>query len=326
MDIIFSSLEFTADLVLRIGSIMLVSLLGIELSIQMGHLKYLTAITKPVARLTRLPSESAISFLAAIGSTVAAHTMTAQFYADGRVTSRVLLATGVLNTVPVHFRKPLAFYLPVIIPLFDLRLCLVYMFAFWLTGLLKLSFAAAMGRGIAPGTIPGDGEEDQIERIEHPEQPRKTIGQMIKSAWLARKKMFIRMVTLLAGMTFFFQVLLQSGMLDWFESVIWPLALIVDLPATVVAPISAYIFSPVMGITLLFSLMDQAGITEYQAMIALLVGGLVTIPVTRFWRTLPRYIAIYGLKFGSALCGINAGIALISWSLTLAGVILCCSH
>ena len=89
--------------------------------------------------------------------------------------------------------------------------------------------------------------------------------------------MFIRMITLLACLTFVLQVLINSGMLNWFEAIIVPFTSSFNLPAAVVGPISAYVFSPTVGITYMSNLLNQADVTEYQAIVSLLAGSLLMI-------------------------------------------------
>lgn len=309
------------------GSIMFVSLFGIELFMQMGLMKYLRPVGKPVARLARLPSESAVSFLAAIGSMIAAHTMAARFHDDHKMTERELVLTGVLNTVPFHFKESLTFQLPIVLPLLGLRLCLIYIIAFWLTGFLKLGFVLITGRLDSKKSLQADDAFDiKSCDLQNPDCIRRPFGQLLKDAWQARKKMFIRMITLLACLTLILQVLINSGMLNWFEGIIVPFTSSFNLPAAVVGPISAYVFSPTVGITYMSNLLNQADVTEYQAIVSLLAGSLLMIPLTRLRRTLPRYIAIYGMKPGFTICGLTTGLSMLSRVIVLVFVILWFPH
>ena len=323
MEIIFLSLESTVSLILRMGSVMFISLFGIELFMQMGLMTYLKPIGKPVAKLARLPSESAISFLSAIGSMVAAHTMAAQFHADHKLSDRELLMTGVLNTVPFHFKETLTFQLPIILPLLGARLCLIYIAVFWLTGLLKLGFVLLWGRFCLPQPL---RTEDAFDRLEcdpmDPDCVSRSFSTLISNTWQARKKMFVRMMTLLASVTLVIQLLMNSGGLNWFETIIVPLTSLFHLPAAVVGPISAYVFSPTVGITYMSNLLNQNIVSPYQAIVSLLAGGLLMIPVTRLRRTLPRYTAIYGMKHGFFICGLTTFFSMLARAMVLAWVIL----
>jgi hypothetical protein len=70
------------------------------------------------------------------------------------------------------------------------------------------------------------------------------------------------------------------------------------------------------------TLLAQNSISGYEAITALIAGGLIMIPVTRLRRTLPRYIAIYGGRNGSLICLLTMGFGLLSRILVLAWIIL----
>jgi len=322
MDILFSSFEFTLLLVFKMGSIMFLSLFGIEVFMQLGLMRYLKPLGAPIAKLANLPSESALSFLAAIGSMIAAHTMSAQFHADNKISDKELFLTGILNTVPFHFKETLTFQLPIVLPLLGIKLCFIYIAVFWLTGILKLGFVILWGHFFIPKT---KRFEDAFNTNEcdsnDSECVQRTFFLLLKDSWYARKKMFIRMISVLASITFIIQILMNSGMLQLFETIILPLTSVFNLPSQVVGPISAYIFSPTVGITYMSNLMNQSIVDQYQAIVSLLVGGLLMVPVTRLRRTLPRYTAIYGLKRGAAICGATTSFSMLARILILIWVI-----
>lgn len=327
MDIFLLSLEFTARLVFKMGSVMFVSLFGIEVLMQLGLMKYLRPIGKPVAKLANLPSESALTFLAAIGSMIAAHTMAAQFYQDGKLTDRELLVTGVLNTVPFHFKETLTFQLPIVLPLLGAELCLIYIAAFWLAGIIKLCFVVIYGRMKIQRR---HGLDDAFEVMEcdpaDPDCVKRSFIQLLTDAWNTRKKMFFRMITLLGAVTMIVQLLMNSGLMQAFERLIAPMTSLFNLPPAVLGPVSAYILSPTVGITYMSNLLGDHTVTQFQAIVALLAGGVLMIPVTRLRRTLPRYMAIYGLKNGSVICGLTTILSMSSRIAILIWVLLFYHH
>ena len=208
------AIEQTAYLVTRMGTVMFISLFGVELLMQLGAMRFLRPIGRPVARLANLPTESAVSFLAGIGSMIAAHTITAQHYADGRLDRRELALTGVLNTVPFHFKETLTFQLPVVLPLLGTKLCLIYVTAFWLTGIIKIIFVVVYGR-LQLQSQPG--RRDAFDALEcNPDEadcsPR-TWQQLLLDTWNNRRSMFGKMMLLLATVTLAVQLLIHSGAL-----------------------------------------------------------------------------------------------------------------
>ena len=323
MDPVLTALEFTLGLVLRTGSIMFVSLFGIELLMQMGVMRRLGPLGRPVARAARLPAESAVSFLTALGSMVAAHAMAAGFHADGRLSDRELRLTGVLNTVPFHVKETLTFQLPVVLPLLGFRLAMIYIAAFWLTGILKLGFVMGWGRlGPAPQSRAGDAFQTFECAPDDPACRNRGILTLLRDAWNARKKMYVKMMGLLAAVTFIVQVLALTGMLSWMERGIAPMTSALNLPASVIGPLTTYVFSPTAGIAFMSNLMGQGQISGYEAICALMAGGLLMIPFTRVRRTLPRYTAIFGIKNGAVICAMTMAFAMLSRVLVLAWILL----
>lgn len=305
------------------GTVMFVSLFGIELLMQIGMMKYLRPVGRPVARLANLPSESAVTFLVGIGSMIAAHTMAAEFYTDKKLNRQELLATGVLNTVPFHIKETLTFQIPIVLPLLGPRLCLIYIAAFWTAALIKIFFVVGYGRiVIKPQLQRPDAFDSLTCNPDEEDCTPRTFKQLLADTWNARKKMFFRMVRLLALVTLIIQLLLTSGLLQAVESLIAPLTSLLDLPAAVIGPITAYIFSPTVGITYMSNLLNGNAVTPFQAIVALLAGGIIMIPVMRLRRTIPRYIAIYGVKNGAAIAGLTTALSISSRIVMLALVLI----
>ena len=323
MEIYLISLEQTARLVFRMGSVMFISLFGVELLMQLGAMKYLRPLGRPVARLARLPSESALTFLAAIGSMIAAHTMAAGYFRDGLLTRRELLATGVLNTVPFHFKETFTYQLPVVLPLLGPKLCLVYITAFWLAGVIKIVFVIAYGRLAIPLRDPDHDAFDNLEcSPDDPDCGPRPWKKLLADTWQARRKMFTRMVGILAVITLAVQILVRSGAMSVFEGMVLPLTSLFDLPPAVVGPISAYILNPTAGLTFMGGLLQEGRLTEYQTIVALLAASMLMIPVTRLRRTLPRYMAIYGPRPGLMICSLTTVFSMSSRLVLLVGVLV----
>jgi hypothetical protein len=323
LEILLTSLEETARLVGRMGGVMFLSLFGVELLMQLGMMKYLRPVGQPVARLARLPSESALSFLSAIGSMIAAHTMTAQHFEDRRLTRRELTATGVLNTVPFHFKETFTFQLPVVLPLLGPRLCLVYIAAFWLTGVIKIIFVVLYGQLAIP---PREEQSDAFAALAcNPDQQGcgiRTVRQLLTDTWNKRRRMFARMLLVLAVVTLLVQLLVASGAMSLFERLVLPVTTLFDLPPSLVGPISTYVVHPTAGLAFLSNLLAKQMVSEYHAIVALLAAGTIMIPVTRLRRTLPRYMAIYGVRAGAHICALTAAMAMFSRLVLLVGVVL----
>ncbi len=327
MDIWLDSLTYTTRLILKMGSVMFVSLFGVELLMQLGAMRRLAPLGKPMARLAHLPTESAVTFLASIGSLVAGNTMIAQFHQDGRISGREMVLSAVLNTVPLHFREALTFHFPIILPLLGLELCLIYVAAFWLAGLLKMAFVIVWGRwSQKTGTRPMDAEPWPECPPYAPDCMHRTFRQLVGDAYHAKKKLFRRMILLLAGVTFVIQLMVQSGLMRHFNRLVQPVTDIFNLPPAVIGPVSVYILSPTVGITYMANLLNDRLVSDFQAIVALLAGGLLMVPATRLRGTLPRYTAIFGVRYGPFICLLTMGLSLLARAVILVLVLLFYRH
>lgn len=316
---LFEALSTTEAIAWRLLPVMFLSLFGIEMLMQRGLMQKLAPLGKPLARAARLPPACTVTFLASFGSLIAANTMLAQSYESREITGRELVLGSVFNTVPVHFKETLTYQLPVILPLLGLKMCLVYIATFWLAGLLKLAYVVLLGRKTL---APKDGAASAYAEAGTPaERPRGFFG-LAKSAWKARRKMFLKMAGLICGVTFLVQLLVAAGALAALERAIGPAADLFRLPPAVVGPVSVYILSPIVGVASMSSLLSDGMVSEYQAIVALLAGGFLMVPVSRLRSTLPRYVSILGFRHGTRVLTITTLLSLLSRAIVLAGVLL----
>jgi len=318
MEIFLTALEHTVRLLFRMVPIMFLSLFGAEILLQMGFMRKLEPLGKPLAKLAKLPPENTLTFLTGIGSLVAAHTTLARFHKEGQVDDRELVLGAVLNTVPFNVKETFTFYLPVVMPILGWTAGLLYVAAFWVAAFLKLVFVIVYGRMRHQPPKPDRDPFRQYECLpDDPDCVPRTFRQIVVDAFHARKKLFKRMLTLLGSITLVVQILVATGVMDGLNRLIGPAAQAIGLPAAVVTPIGVYILSPTAGIATMANLMAEGLVTDLQAAVALLAGGFIMIPLIRLRGTLPRYAAYFGFKLGATICGITAGFSLVGRGIVL---------
>lgn len=320
MNIVWLSLNDTLVLLWRVLPAMFIGLFGVEVLAELGLLRKLEALGRPLARISHLPPQSVPAFLTAIGSLVAANVMLSRYHADKIISGRELVLGSVFNTVPLHFKETLTYQLPVILPLLGPRLCLIYIVTFWIGGMLKLGFVVYRGKTtLARREMNGSqsvaGEAVSAFSI-------KDFPAIVRKAFCARGRLFLKTVTILLVVTFAIQMLIHSGAMAVIASFMAPVADVFNLPGEVAAPVSVYIVSPIVGISAMSALLKQQVVTEYQAIVALLVGSFFMVPVTRLRGTLPRYIAILGWKYAARVICITTSLTLVARGMVLIWVLL----
>ncbi len=230
------------------------------------------------------------------------------------------MLSAVFNTVPLHFKETLTYQLPVILPLLGLQLCLIYIATFWLSGFLKLGFVAYYGRKTL--TCRKAFKEEVGDDTAAVDSRTKTFTGVVRQAFFARWGLFSRMAVILMVVTLVIQLLVHAGALNAFEVLIAPAADFLGLPTVVIAPVSVYIVSPIVGIGAMSALLQQHLVTEYQAIVALLAGGFLMVPMVRLRGTLPRYVSILGWKNGSRVLTITTALSLVARGIVLGWVFI----
>jgi hypothetical protein len=118
-------------------------------------------------------------------------------------------------------------------------------------------------------------------------------------------------------MTFAIFVLTELGIFDRLSLYINPLTGYFGLPSSVVVPVTTYIVNPILGIAALGALIHNGELTQYQAMITLMLGSMFMLPVIAVKTQVPKYNALFGIKFGLLIVGISTGISIILRGLIL---------
>ena len=324
MDILLDALLKTCELLFRILPIMFLCLYGTELLTQLGVLKKLEPMGRPLARIARLPPISAITFITGVGSTVAANTMLAAYRSDGELSDRELVLSSLLNSIPVYIREVFTYQLPVVLPLLGPWIGIIHLMTFWLSGLLKLAFIIIGGRLLPPGEPKSD---TQAAPDAQPPAPLTTPGrsaplkQILLRSFHAQKRTFIRITSLYTAINFIVLVCVELGVFTWFDGMIGPMTRRFGLPPLVIGPIGVYIVSPMAGLTALSSLLNSQSLSDYQTILALLLGGFLMVPVIHLRYMLPKYISFFGAKLGGVIIVLSIGFSLTSRLIMLVAVL-----
>jgi hypothetical protein len=288
---------------------------------QMGLMKKLEPLGRPLTRISNLPPQSTLTFLTAIGSIFAADTMLMQFRQDNKVTDRQVVLSAILNVVPFHIKETFTFHFPVVLPLLGLKICLVYVATFLLAGLFKMLFVVIAGRMLLrPGEEcdldpDGCGVPPSMESA-----PDKTLKQRMLHVWKLRRRLFTKIMTIFISVTLVVQVLIQAGIMRFFENLVAPVMHFFSLPGSMAAPVSIYIFTPAAGLTYMSNLLQERLASEYHVILAILLAGYIMIPISRLRGTLPRYSAIFGIKVGGRIVAITTTLSLLARTVVLVGV------
>ncbi|MHC1745094.1 MAG: hypothetical protein AB9873_18985 [Syntrophobacteraceae bacterium] len=321
--VLLSVRDTMAELLLRVLPVTFVALFGTELLVQLGLMRRLECLGRPLTRVSRLPPVTTLTFITGIGSIVAANSMLAAYRNDGMIDDKELVLSSLLNSIPIYLKELLTYHFPVIFPLLGPWVGMVYFMTFWLSGFIKLLFVVLGGRlMLREGRRPRPEESPgALEPAPDGTSAPRPLVRLITDTFNNQIRLFARIASYYTVVTLIVVLCTELGFFRWMDSLMGPMVCRFGLPASVIAPLSAYVVNPIVGLTSISGLLRSREITEYQAIIALLIGGFLMLPMIYLRSMLPKYVVIFGVKLGALIVGLSFGFTLLARIIML-GVVM----
>jgi len=323
MNIFVQSAVEALYMCVRTVPVLAATLIVVDVLTVFGVINRLSFIVAPLAKTARLSPEGTLAFIASVGSTMSADSMTAGYYREGRMRGREALLSAQANSISEYLRESFTYFLPVVIPLLGVGPGILYVSAFLMNAAMKIAFVLTMGRWITPDSEYGTALVN--ERYTIPSgapQARRPIleSQMRKSAG-----MVFRITALLFVASFAIIILDKSGLLGFISVLVKPIMAKLQIPESLFVPICGYIASPTAGAAALGTMYKAGEISLYCTTAAALIGGILSLTVATVRYTIPRNIALFGPKVGGVNVVVGFGLAFFSRALliiVMAGIFL----
>jgi len=309
--IYIQSLIDTWHIVPRVLIIMFVSLYASQVLIEAGLFKKLEFIGRPLARLANLPHEAGITFLASFGSVLAGNTMLAKLRQERRIDSTQTLLSALLNTTPVYVKETFTYQIPVMIPLLGIKVGLLYLLIFIVSGIIRTLFVIIYGR------IRLKGPESEPRSID-PDSThlgmttKRKFGRVFVLALTRQRKFFFKVSAIFVSTTFIIFLLINNGVITGLVDYVRPLTDFFRLPPSCVLPVGTYMFSPLVGATSLGAMLKDGILTDLQAITACVLGSLLMLPIFTLRSSFPKYTSIFGFSLGSSILLVSTGLGMLS--------------
>jgi hypothetical protein len=303
VEIIIQSIKDTFDYAPRLG-VVFFALFATEVLLQCGVLQKLEFIGRPIVNLARLPSESVIAFITAIGSPLAANTMVAKLCQEKVLSTKESYLSALVNGIPTYIKETFTYQLAVIMPALGPKIGGVYLATFLLGCACRIVFVIVVGRIILT--------RKNCIRKQHQEPERKirNAKAIIWPALEKQSKTFIRIAVIFIIVTFSLACLINSGVVSSTKRYLTPVTNILNLPEESVIPISTFALSPLVGASGIGALLNSGRVTERQGIIMVLLGGLLLLPIYGIRYSLAYYASIFGFRLGVGILVTSIGIGM----------------
>lgn len=297
LDLLGRSLEFSIQVLVTI----FVGLFGAGLLVELGVLQKLSALSRPLISLAYLPEICASSFLVSMGSTVAANGMVARFHEDNIIDDREVFLSAAVNSIPAYIREIFTYQIPVVVPALGLYMGLLYASVFIVTALVKIALIVLLGRAFLKRRSYDMDSFQAREGISLVHAAAKAFRRQIKT--------FVRISLVYIAATTLIFYLRDRGAFDSMS--ILPLAEAFRIPSESFIPLTTYVVSPVLGMSMLGPLIRGGSLSEAQAMVVLMLGSMFMLPVFALRSMVPNYTALFGPRLGLSIVAFSTGISVL---------------
>ncbi len=297
----FSIFLKVLDFAIPILIMIFLGLFGTGVLIELGFMQKFSGLVKPLFKYTNLPDTCASSFMVALGSTVAANSMVVNFKEGGCINERETMLCALLNSTPAYVREIITYQIPIVLPALGPVVGGFYVMVFILTAVIKVSAVIILSRIFL--------KKNRCQYEENISSKKVTLKDAIKKSLKRNRKLFTKIAVIYLSMTTLVFILRERGAFELFN--VLPLADLFGIPSESIVPLTSYVASPILGISLLGPMISNNGISYIQAMIVLMLGSMFMLPVFSIRSLLPRYVSIFGPRIGIRIVAFSTGISIL---------------
>lgn len=295
--ILISALDFAIPILI----VIFIGLFGTAILIELGLMQRLSRFASPIFRFTNLPDTCASSFVVSMGSTVAANTMVVNFRDSGCINNREAMLCAVMNSTPAYVREIFTYQIPIVLPALGPVVGGFYVMVFIVTAIVKVTTVVVLSKLLLKKN-PCKFEETITEK-------KVSLREAVARSLRKNKKLFMKISVVYLAMTTLVFYLRDRGAFEIFS--VLPLADIFGIPPESIVPLTSFVASPILGISLLGPMLSNNGISPLQAMIVLMLGSMFMLPIFSIRTLLPRYISIFGARTGIGIVTFSTGISVL---------------
>jgi hypothetical protein len=300
LDLLIRTMNFAVPVLVTI----FLGLFFAGMLLEMGILSRVSFLSRPLVSFAHLPDICASSFVVSLGSTVAANGMIAKYKEEELLQSKEVFLCTMVNSIPAYIREIFTYQIPIVVPALGLAAGGLYASVFMVTALVKISIVILLGRTMLVQR-PVRQEEYSPDKKISPASIPQAIPRTLRSL----SRIFARIAIVYLIMTFLIFVLRDRG---FFEAMnILPLASVLGIPAESLVPLTTYVASPILGITMLGPMIHSGSISAVQAMIVLMMGSMLMLPIFAMRSMVPNYTALFGPKLGLSVVALSTGISVL---------------
>jgi hypothetical protein len=287
------SLVSTGKFLLTVVPLFALGVVLAQLFVELRWLDALSWLARPLMRLGHLHPECAGSFVVAVISPTAGHSMLARYHNEGRISRPELIISAIMNALPGYIAQGRS-VLPVTMPLIGV-FGLAYYGLVLLADSAKTLLLLAIGCVILPRPAAGELPVQAASKPKRPNVKGALLNSLRDSSRIVPKTL-----KTLIPLTWVAFLLIGFGVFDYAARHLGVVARYFPVPQQSLPVIAARLVSPIGAYTMAGGLLSKGMLGGKDIVVALLVGTLLaTVPNVRY--LVPYYFGIFGATIGTQL-------------------------
>ena len=283
----------TGKFLLTVIHLFILGVILAQLLVELRWIDKLSWLARPLMRLGHLHPECAGSFLVAVISPTAGHSMLARYHSEKRISRPELIISAIMNALPGYIAQGRSI-LPVTMPLIGI-FGLIYYGLVLLADLIKTLILLTIGRFILPRP---DATALKLQEASHSKRP--TVKEALLHSLRDSKKIIPKTLKTLIPFAWAAFILIGFGVFDYAAKHLGVVAHYFPVPQASLPIIAARLISPIGAYTMAGGLLSKGVLEGKDVVVALLVGTLLsTLPNVRY--LVPYYFGIFGAVIGTQL-------------------------
>ena len=272
--------------------------------------RYAAKLAAPLAKRARLKDVSAASFSMAFFSGITANTMLAEAHDKGTISDRELILSNLFNSLPTYFlHLPTIFF---IAAPFIGSAAAVYVGLTAFAAILRTAVITLSGSYLLP-PLPDGCLPCQLDEMDKKRDKTSAFKKTLKRF----KKRLPKVLYLTAPIYTLFFVLKQIGLFGWLQGLMaGNVELFSFLPPEALGIVAFHMAAEfTAGLAAAGALIADAGLTQTQVVLALLLGNVLSSPMRAFRHQFPYYAGIFKPRMAMRLIAHNQVLRAVSIAL-----------
>ncbi|WP_456330114.1 hypothetical protein [Archaeoglobus sp.] len=305
----------SAVMLIKVLALMFIGILLAEILIELNF-----SVRWNFVKFANLPAVCNTPLIIAFASAISADAMLQTLRENGILRDYEVILSSMLNSTANWVKETITYIIPVVIPILGFKVGLIYVATLWFGVLATLAFVIVAGKFLNRRNrigfeIHGHGiDANSINKNNTTTKNKDSKRRDFKNAVVRSLKRFGRIATVYVVVTVVSMLIVKNIDFEFLSDI----AKIFSIPSYAIPALIAYVASPIVGMSMVSSMLNSGVICERDAIVTVILGSTIALPVFYARSFIPKWVSIFGFKVGVVRGLLDLSIKILTRILVLA--------